>query len=97
MSSRPEPAHPVATALRHRATELRQFATAIEHAQVFTLDDAGEPDPPGEARRMALCRRLLARNLHQLLAAADELRDTAYRFETRAAHLDSRVRAGRVA
>jgi hypothetical protein len=94
MSSRPDPAHPVATALRHRATELRQFATAIEHAQVFSLDHPGTPD---ESRRMALCRRLLARNLHQLLAAADDLRDAAWRFDTRAAHLDSRLRAGRVA
>lgn len=83
----PELAHPAASVLRHRAAVLREFAEAVERADVFTLDRRGRP---GESRREALCRRMLARNLEQLLRAADDLRDAAWRFEVRAAHLDAR-------
>ena len=83
----PELAHPAASVLRHRAAELRAFAAAIEAAAVFTLDRSGDD---GESRRAALCRRMLARNLQQLLRAADDLRETAWRYELRAAHLDAR-------
>jgi len=97
----PELAHPAASALRHRAAELRRFAAAIEHAGVFGLD---APDPPHDdddedaPARAALCRRMLAHNLQQLLRCADDLRDTAWRYELRAAHLDARpLGSGQVA
>lgn len=92
----PGPAHPAASVLRHRAGELRDLADAIERATVFTLDTGSEPGAPG-SRRAALCRRLLARNLHQLLQAADDLRDTAWRYHVRAAHLDNRPPTGHAA
>lgn len=76
---------PTATTLRHRAAELRRLATAIERADAFDLDLAGS------GGQLALCRRVLATNLQQLLAAAEELRDTAWQYETRANHLDGRA------
>jgi hypothetical protein len=85
---------PAATSLRHRVGELRRFATALEQAAVFALD--GPPEPT-ESRRMRLCRRMLATNLRQLLAAADDLRETAWRLEARAALLDAGQRAREVA
>lgn len=75
---------PASTALRHRASELRRVAEAIEHSNVFAL---GLPPLP-DARRAALCRRMLDTNLRQLRAAVERLREVAWRFETRAALLD---------
>ncbi len=75
---------PTATTLRHRAGSLRRLATDIERAAVFDLEQLPETDVP----RLRLCRRMLTANLQQLLAAADDLRDTAWQFETRARHLD---------
>ncbi|HWL42845.1 MAG TPA: hypothetical protein VNQ73_07870 [Ilumatobacter sp.] len=82
---------PTATTLRLRAGELRRFAAAIERCSVFDLDV--DPDPTGDPaapRRLQLCRRMLAANLQQLLAAADELREVAWQYDTRAHHLDNR-------
>ena len=73
--------------LRRRAEHLTELASAIERSLVMTLADEAEPaetDP--EAR---LCRALLARNLHQLHRAADDLRTTAHRFRLRADELDA--------
>lgn len=89
-----EPPAPVATTLRHRAGELRRFATAIEQAAVFALEHSAEPS---DSRRMRLCRRMLTANLRQLLTAADDLRETAWRFETRAALLEAGQRPREVA
>jgi hypothetical protein len=77
---------PAATSLRHRAGELRHFAAALERAAVFDLERA--PDA-ADSHRMRLCRRILACNLRQLLVAADDLRETAWGFETRAALLEA--------
>lgn len=85
---------PVATTLRHRAGELRRFAATIEQAAVFALE---HPPEPSDSRRMRLCRRMLTSNLRQLLTAADDLRETAWRFETRAALLETGQRPREVA
>lgn len=85
-----EAASPATTALRHRAAELRRFAVAIECTEAFNLDLPELPD----ARRAALCRRMLDTNLRQLLAAAERLREIAWRLETRAAVLDVGHRTG---
>ena len=80
---------PAAATLRHRAGALRHFAAALERATVFELD---EPAQPAATPRLELCRRMLAANLQQLLAAADDLRDIAWQLDTRARHLDGRPR-----
>ncbi len=53
-------------------------------------DDAEQTESGPEAQ---LCRALLARNLHQLHRAADDLRATALRFRTRADELDAAFEA----
>lgn len=81
--------HPYASVLRQRAARLQELAQAIERSLVMALDD--EPmlaAVPLHSRRARLCEALLARNLHQLHEAADELRDTAFRFLTRAEEFD---------
>lgn len=78
---------PAAATLRHRAGSLRRLAIDIERAAVFDL----ELVPATAAPRIRLCRRMLTANLQQLLAAADDLRDTAWQFETRARHLDGQA------
>lgn len=78
---------PAASTLRHRAAELRRVAAAIERAAVFDLPDVS---PALRSPRLELCRRVLDTNLQQLLSAAEELRDTAWQYETRANHLDGR-------
>jgi hypothetical protein len=73
--------------LRQRAAQLRSLAVAIERALVMTLPtDAGEQTWTGA--RAALCEQMLLRNLHQLHQAADDLRETAFRFRQRADELD---------
>ena len=81
---------PTASTLRHRAAELRRMADAIERAAVFDLPGGDVPPDGATLPRQMLGRRVLDTNLQQLLAAADELRDTAWQFETRANHLDGR-------
>ena len=85
---------PAAASLRHRVGELRRFAVALEQAAVFALD---QPPGPADSRRMRLCRRMLTNNLRQLLTAAEDLRETAWRLETRAALLDAGQRSREVA
>ncbi len=86
------PPHPYASVLRQRAGRLQELATAIEHALVMALDD-GTLALHVSARRARLCEAMLARNLHQLHQAADDLRETAFRFRTRADEFD-RATAG---
>lgn len=84
----PDAPSPSATLLRHRAAELRRLAAAIERATVFALDaDADHHQNDGDTPRVALCRRMLATNLQQLLGAADDLRERAWQLERRAAQL----------
>ncbi len=84
---------PSAATLRHRAGTLRGFADALERAAVFDLDPTTyPPDADQVTPRLALGRRMVATNLQQLLAAAEELRDIAWQLETRARHLDGRPR-----
>ena len=84
--------HPHASVLRQRAATLRDLAGSIERSIVMSLDelacDAGWSSP-----RARLCEAMLARNLHQLHRAADDLRDTAFRLQARASELDLCARA----
>lgn len=73
--------HPYSSVLRQRAAELQALAGRLEQTQVMRLDGA-----PSE-----LARRLLDRNLHQLLLVVDDLRDAADRFRRRADGLDLAV------
>lgn len=77
--------------LRRRAEHLTELAAAIERSLVMTLADDEEPAETGAEAR--LCRALLARNLHQLHRAADDLRITAHRFRARADELDAAFEA----
>jgi hypothetical protein len=84
--------HPYATVLRQRAARLQELSRAIERSLVMALDD--EPmlaAVPHDSHRARLCEAMLARNLHQLHDAADQLRETAFRFLARAEEFD-RVR-----
>lgn len=76
--------HPYSSVLRQRAAHLLDVAMRVERSRVMRLDDA-----PSE-----LARRLLDRNLHQLHAAIDDLRDAAHRFRRRADELDRAVAVG---
>lgn len=80
-----------ATQLRRRAGELRDFADQIERSPVMRLDRYGEEDT-WRGVRPTLCRTTLATNQQQLLAAADDLRWTAYRFVQRAEEIESVAR-----
>lgn len=89
MPSQPAAHHPYASVLRQRAARLQELAQAIERSLVMALDD--EPmlaAVPLHSRRARLCEALLARNVHQLHTAADDLRDTAFRFLARAEEFD---------
>ena len=79
--------HPYSSVLRQRAGSLRELASSIERSLVTTLGDH-EPDDPWDGPRPQLCEQMLARNLHQLHLAADDLRHTALRFLQRADELD---------
>jgi hypothetical protein len=83
--------HPHASVLRQRAATLRELAGSIERTIVTTLDElaGGETWSTPRAR---LCEAMLARNLHQLHRAADELRDTAFRMQARAGELEHGLR-----
>jgi len=73
--------HPYSSVLRQRAAHLQDLAACVERSLVMQLDDA-----PCE-----LAQRLLDRNLHQLLVAAEDLRDAATRLRQRADALDLAV------
>lgn len=81
------PRHPDSSALRRRADELRRLAGAIERSLVMSLADAGDARA-WETNRARLCERMMARSLHQLHEAADDLREAALRFCHRADELD---------
>lgn len=74
--------------LRQRAQHLRDVAASLERALVTVLDEAAGPDT-WTTRRARLCEQMLARNLHQLHQAADDLRELAFRFRQRADELDA--------
>lgn len=58
----------------------------------MTLDEIGS-DSAGPTQRARLCEAMLSRNLRQLHEAADQLRDTAHRMQTRASELELAVMA----
>ena len=79
--------HPHASVLRQRAATLRNLARSIERSIVMTLDELAG-DATWSSPRARLCEAMLARNLHQLHRAADDLRDTAFRMQARAGELE---------
>jgi hypothetical protein len=81
------PRHPHASVLRQRAECLRDLARSIERSLVMSLDEIAG-DATWSSPRARLCEAMLARNLHQLHQAADDLRDTAFRMHARAAELE---------
>jgi hypothetical protein len=88
--------HPHACVLRQRAATLRQLAGSIERSIVMSLEELSG-DQTWSSPRARLCEAMLARNLHQLHRAADDLRDTAFRLQARAGELDLSLRTGRAA
>lgn len=91
MSHEP-PHHPHASVLRQRAATLRDLAGSLERSIVTTLDELTGADT-WSTPRARLCEVMLARNLHQLHRAADDLRDTAFRMQARAGELEHSLRA----
>jgi hypothetical protein len=85
------PHHPYAAVLRQRAARLQDLARRLDGTLVTALDPDVAPIPADTARAR-LCETLLTRNLHQLHRAADELRNTAFRFTARADELDRAAR-----
>jgi hypothetical protein len=81
-----------ATQLRQRAQHLRRLADAVETSPVMRLDRHGDVDT-WRGPRPDLCRATLARNQHQLHAAADDLREHAWRLDRQADELDAVARA----
>jgi hypothetical protein len=79
--------------LRRRARHLRRLADAIETSPVMRLDRHGDVDT-WRGPRPELCRATLARNQHQLHAAADDLREHAWRLDQQAEELDALARTG---
>ena len=77
-----------ATQLRQRAGHLRNLADAIETSPVMRLDRYGDVDT-WRGARSELCRLTLARNQHQLHAAAEDLREHAWRFDREADELEA--------
>jgi hypothetical protein len=79
--------------LRRRARHLRRLADAIETSPVMRLDRHGDVDT-WRGPWPDLCRATLARNQHQLHAAADDLREHAWRLDRQAEELDALARTG---
>lgn len=79
--------------LRRRARHLRRLAEAIEASPVMRLDRHGDVDT-WRGPRPDLCRATLARNQHQLHAAAENLREHAWRLDQQANELEALARAG---
>lgn len=69
--------------LRDRAHRLAILADRIEAASVMRLTESFVARAV-EGTRSTLCARLLDANLHQLHAAADDLRLVAFRLRSRA-------------
>ena len=76
--------------LRQRSATLRDLARSLERSLVTTLDRVADTGAWAATApsRVRLCEAMLARNLHQLHEAAEQLRDTAHRMHTRAAELE---------
>ena len=90
----PARSQPYASTLRQRAGHLRDLARSIEQSLVMTLAlDVEGVDSAAAPERMRLCDSMLDRNMHQLHQAADDLRYTAHRFQTRADELDAAYRS----
>lgn len=70
---------------------MRDLAGSLERSIVMTLDELAT-DACWSSPRARLCEAMLARNLHQLHRAADDLRDTAFRMQARAGELDHALR-----
>lgn len=85
-----------ANQLRQRARHLRHLADAIETSPVMRLDRHGDVDT-WRGVRSELCRSTLARNQHQLHAAAEDLREHAWRIDREAEELETIARAQIVA
>jgi hypothetical protein len=81
-----------ANQLRQRAEHLRHLADAVEASPVMRLDRHGDVDT-WRGARPELCRVTLARNQHQLHAAADDLREHAWRLGRQAEELEAIARA----
>jgi hypothetical protein len=79
--------HPYASVLRQRSARLRDLARSIERSVVMTLEQV-DANPSSCSTRARLCETMLARNLHQLHEAVEQLRDTAHRMQMRAAELE---------
>jgi hypothetical protein len=84
--------HPYSSVLRQRAGSLRALASSIERSLVTALGDQSH-EHVWTGARAELCEQMLARNLHQLHLAADDLRETALRFRHRADELDATYRS----
>jgi hypothetical protein len=83
----PPTTHPHSSMLRQRASGLVDLAVTIERTLVLSLPDHAER-AGWSGRRARLCGSMLARNLHQLHRAADDLRVVAHRLRCRADELD---------
>ena len=79
--------HPYSTVLRQRAAHLGALAASIERSLVMVLPESAGTDT-WASRRSRLCEEMLEHNLIQLHQAADDLRDTAFRFRQRADKFD---------
>ncbi len=79
--------HPLSSVLRQRAAHLTDLAVSIERSLVTALTDVAE-HTTWSGRRARLCQEMLEHNLQQLHQAADDLRETAFRFRQRAEELD---------
>jgi hypothetical protein len=91
-----DPHHPHASVLRQRAATLRDLAGSIERSIVMTLGELAAR-ASWSSPRARLCEAMLARNLHQLHRAADDLRDTAFRMQARAGELEHSMRVSSAA
>jgi len=88
--------HPYSSVLRLRADLLRELASSIERSLVMTLGEGAGADA-WAGPRIRLCEQMLARNLYQLHRAAEDVRETAFRFCRRADELDVSHRSRRAA
>ena len=78
---------PTSHELRARVTELRRLAESIEAASAMGL--AGDARPIGwSGPRAELCDRMLARSVHQLHEAVEDLRESALSLSEQADRLD---------
>lgn len=78
---------PASDQLRARVTELRRLAESIEAVSAMSL--AGDEHTIGwSGPRADLCDRMLARSVHQLHEAVEDLRESALSLSEHADRLD---------